>query len=67
MQQFTGTVKSFDEDEDKGTIIRDRDKHEVVVTSRGLAPGVTALEEGDRVRFDVDLSVMPQARNVMRD
>jgi cold shock CspA family protein len=64
--QFTGSVKWFDEDEGKGVIIRDRDKHEIVVTARGLAFGVTTLFEDDRVEFDVDLGVMPQARNVMR-
>jgi cold shock CspA family protein len=64
--EFTGTVKWFDEDEGKGVIVRDRDKHEIVVTSRGLSLGVTTLFEEDRVAFDVDLSVMPQARNVMR-
>jgi cold shock CspA family protein len=64
--QFTGVVKSFDEDEGRGTIIRDRDKHEIVVTSRGLGVGVTTLFEDDRVEFDVDLGVAPQARNVIR-
>jgi cold shock CspA family protein len=64
--QFTGTVKRFDEDEGKGVIIRDRDKHEIAVTTRGLAPGITALYEDERVTFDVDLGVAPQARNVMR-
>lgn len=64
--EFTGEVKSFDEDEDRGVIVRDRDKHEIAVSGRGLAPGTTALEEGDRVQFDVDLSVVPQARNVVR-
>jgi cold shock CspA family protein len=63
--QFTGTVKTYDEDEGKGVIIRDRDKHEIVVTRRGLGPGVINLYEDDRVEFDVDLSVMPQARNVI--
>jgi CspA family cold shock protein len=64
--QFTGSVKWFNEDEGKGVIIRDRDKHEIVVTARGLGIGVTTLFEDDRVEFDVDLSVMPQARNVIR-
>jgi cold shock CspA family protein len=64
--EFTGTVKRYDEDEGKGVIVRDRDQHEIVVTSRGLGIGVTALFEDDRVEFDVDLSVMPQARNVCR-
>jgi cold shock CspA family protein len=64
--QFTGTVKSFDEDEGKGVIVRDRDKHEIVVTPRGFALGLTTLFEDDRVEFDVDLSVVPQARNVIR-
>lgn len=64
--QFTGTVKSFDADEDIGAIVRDRDGHVVTVTSRGLAPGVGALDEGDRVEFDVDLGTNPQARNVIR-
>ncbi len=64
--QFTGIVKSFDEDEGAGTIVRDRDQHEIVVRTIGLALGVNALTEGDRVEFDVDMSVNPQARNVMR-
>ena len=63
--EFTGVVKSYDEDEGKGVIVRHRDKHEIVVTARGLGPGVRALYEGDEVDFDVDLSVMPQARNVI--
>lgn len=64
--QFTGTVKWFDEDEGKGVIVRDRDKHEIVVTTRGFAFGISTLYEDDRVEFDVDFSVMPQARNVVR-
>jgi cold shock CspA family protein len=64
--QFTGTVKTFDADEAMGTIVRDGDRHVVNVTSRGLALGVGALDEGDRVEFDVDLGVDPQARNVIR-
>jgi cold shock CspA family protein len=63
--QFTGIVKSFDEDDGVGTIVRDRDQHEIVVRTTGLALGVGALHEGDRVAFDVDLGVNPQARNVM--
>jgi len=63
--QFTGIVKSFDEDEGVGTIVRDRDKHEIVVRTVGLALGVSGLTEGDRVQFDVDMGVNPQARNVM--
>jgi cold shock CspA family protein len=64
--QFTGVVKSFDEEQGTGTIVRDRDGHEIVVRTAGLAIGVGALSEGDRVGFDVDLGVMPQARNVIR-
>jgi cold shock CspA family protein len=64
--QFTGIVKSFDEDEGVGTIVRDRDQHEIVVRTGGLALGVSSLSAGDRVAFDVDLSVAPQARNVIR-
>ena len=63
--QFTGIVKSFDEDEGVGTIVRDRDKQEIVVRTTGLALGVSALNEGDHVQFDVDMGVNPQARNVM--
>jgi cold shock CspA family protein len=63
--QFTGIVKSFDDDEGVGTIVRDRDHHEIVVQTSGLALGVGALNEGDHVAFDVDLGVNPQARNVM--
>jgi cold shock CspA family protein len=63
--QFTGIVKSFDEDEGVGTIVRDRDQHEIVVRTIGLALGVGTLSAGDHVAFDVDLSVNPQARNVM--
>jgi cold shock CspA family protein len=63
--QFTGIVKSFDDDEGVGTIVRDRDKQEIVVRTAGLALGVSGLSEGDCVHFDVDLGVSPQARNVM--
>jgi cold shock CspA family protein len=63
--QFTGTVKSFDEDEGAGTIVRDRDKLEIPVRTAGLAMGVSGLSEGDHVQFDVDMGVNPQARNVM--
>ncbi len=63
--QFTGIVKSFDADEGVGTIVRDRDHHEIVVRTGGLALGVGSLSAGDHVAFDVDLSVAPQARNVM--
>jgi cold shock CspA family protein len=63
--QFTGTVKAFDEGEGVGTIVRDRDQHEIVVSTVGLALGISSLSEGDRVAFDVDLGVNPQARNVM--
>jgi cold shock CspA family protein len=63
--QFTGIVKSFDEDEGGGTIVRDRDKLEIPVRTAGLALGVRALFEGDRVQFDLDLGVNPQARNVV--
>jgi cold shock CspA family protein len=63
--QFTGIVKAFDEDEGVGTIVRDRDHHEIVVRTIGLALGVSGLCAGDRVQFDVDFSVTPQARNVM--
>jgi cold shock CspA family protein len=63
--QFTGIVKSFDGDEGAGTIVRDRDKLEIPVRTAGLALGVTALWEGDRVQFDVELGLNPHARNVM--
>jgi cold shock CspA family protein len=63
--QFTGTVKSFDEDAGTGTIVRDRDKLEIPVRTAGLALGVGALNEGDHVQFDIDMGVSPQARNVM--
>ena len=63
--QFIGIVRSFDEDEGAGTIVRDRDKLEIPVRTAGLALGVSALSEGDRVQFDVDLGINPQARNVM--
>jgi cold shock CspA family protein len=64
--QFTGVVKSFDDEEGVGTIIRERDRHEIVVRSTGLALGVGSLSPGDRVEFDVDMGTNPQARNVMR-
>ena len=63
--QFTGTDKSFDEDEGVGTIVRDRDKLEIPVSSAGLALGVSGLAEGDPVQFDVGLGLNPEARNVM--
>lgn len=64
--EWTGIVKSYDDDEGVGKIVRDRDGHEIVVRARSLAPGVSVLYEGDRVEFDVDLGVMPEARNVLR-
>jgi cold shock CspA family protein len=63
--QFTGIVKSFDEDEGVGTIVRDRDKLEIPVRRTGLAMGVSGLTEGDHVQFDVDWGVDPHAHNVM--
>ena len=64
--QFTGVVKSFDADTGVGTIVRDPDRHEVVVRSAGLALGVETLSVGDRVAFDIDMGTDAQARNVMR-
>lgn len=64
--QFTGIVKSYDEEEGFGTIVRDPDRHEIPVRAVGLALGVTALFEGDRVAFDIDTGTNAQARNVMR-
>lgn len=64
--QFTETVKSFDADEGFGYIVRDRDRHEILVRSSGLALGVSALSEGDRVEFDIAGRTDPQARTVMR-
>jgi len=37
-----------------GTVVREPDRHEVVVRSAGLALGVDSLNEGDRVSFDID-------------
>jgi len=64
--QFTGTVKKYDLDEGVGYIVRDPDRHEVLVRSTGLALGVDALYEGDEVAFDIDSGTNAQARNVMR-
>jgi cold shock CspA family protein len=64
--QFTGTVKWYDADEGIGSIVREPDRHEVTVRSAGLALGVDALYEGDRVEFDVDMGTSAQARNVFR-
>lgn len=64
--QFQGTVKSFDEDEGIGYIVREPDRHLVTVRTAGLALGVSALYEGDRVAFDIDTGTNAQARNVMR-
>ena len=64
--QFTGIVKSYDADEGVGYIVREPDRHEILVRSSGLALGVDALYEGDRVAFDVDRGTDAQARNVMR-
>ena len=64
--QFTGIVKSYDADEGVGCIVREADRQEIVVRSSGLALGVDALHEGDRVAFDVDTGTDWQARNVMR-
>jgi len=44
--QFTGTVQSFDADEGVGYIVREPDRHEVVVRSAGLALGVDSLSPG---------------------
>ena len=64
--QFTGIVKSYAADEGVGYIVREPDRHEILVRSSGLALGVDTLYEGDRVAFDVDMGTNPQARNVMR-
>jgi cold shock CspA family protein len=64
--QFTGIVKSFDEEEGVGYIVREPDRHEIVVRSAGLALGVGTLSAGDRVEFDIDTGTNAQARNVMR-
>ncbi|MEA2184808.1 MAG: Cold-shock DNA-binding domain [Solirubrobacteraceae bacterium] len=64
--QFTGIVKSYDADEGVGYIVREPDRHEIVVRSGGLALGVDALYEGDRVAFDIDMGTNAQARNVVR-
>jgi cold shock CspA family protein len=64
--QFTGIVKSYDADEGIGYIVREPDRHEILVRSSGLALGVDALYVGDRVAFDVDMGTNAQARNVMR-
>lgn len=49
-----------------GYIVREPDRHEILVRSSGLALGVDALYEGDRVAFDIDMGTNAQARNVMR-
>jgi cold shock CspA family protein len=36
-------------------IVREPDRHKILVRSSGLALGVDALYEGDRVAFDVDM------------
>jgi cold shock CspA family protein len=64
--QFTGVVKSFDVDEGIGYIVREPDRHQVIVRAAGLALGVDALYEGDRVEFDIDMGTNAQARNVVR-
>lgn len=64
--QFTGIVKSFDADEGVGYIVREPDRHEIVVRTAGLALGVDSLSAGDRVEFDVDTGTDWQARNVVR-
>jgi cold shock CspA family protein len=64
--QFPGTVMRFDAAEGFGYIVRDRDRHEILVRRAGLAVGVETLSEGDRVEFDIDAGTHPQARNVMR-
>lgn len=64
--QFAGVVKQWDADEGVGTIVREPDRQEIVVLTRGLALGVDTLHEGDRVQFDVDTGTDWQARNVMR-
>ena len=64
--QFTGIVKSYDADEGVGYIVRDPGRHEILVRSSGLALGVDALYEGDRVAFDIDTGTNAQAHNVMR-
>ena len=64
--QFTGIVKSYDADEGVGYIVREPDRHEILVRSSNLALGVDALYEGDRVAFAIDMRTDAQARNVMR-
>jgi len=60
--QFTGTVQSFDADEGVGNIVREPDRHEVVVRSAGLALGVDSLSPGDRVEFDIDMGTTAEVR-----
>ncbi|MDQ3724233.1 MAG: cold shock domain-containing protein [Actinomycetota bacterium] len=64
--QFRGRVKRFDPDMGVGYIVREPDRHEVLVRSEGLALGVDALYEGDEVVFDIDMGTNAQARDVMR-
>ncbi len=64
--QCTGIVKRFDPEAGVGHIVRDPDRHEVLVRSEGLALGVEALYEGDEVAFDIDTGTNAQARDVMR-
>jgi cold shock CspA family protein len=60
--QFTGIVKSYDVDEGIGYIVREPDRHEIIVRSSGLALGVDTLYAGDRVAFDIDMG--PTRRRV---
>ena len=52
--EVTGTVKWFNVDKDFGFIARDSGGKDVFVHISALAPsGLTALNEGERVTFDI--------------
>jgi cold shock CspA family protein len=61
-----GIARSYDADGGVGYIVREPDRHQILVRSSALALGVDALYEGDRVAFDIDMAANAQARNVMR-
>lgn len=60
-----GTVTWYDEDKGFGFITPDSGDADVFVHARALADGIVALDEGDRVTFDVVAGDRgPQARDV---